>query len=242
MKPVAIMRHAPTEGPGYFATYLERHEIPWRLVKVDAGEPLPRDPQACSALAFMGGPMSVNDDLPWIADALALIRNAVAADIPVVGHCLGGQLMAKALGGVVTRNPVKEIGWGSVRPDANPESVRWFGAPLAPFESFHWHGETFSIPPGATRLASSAHCDNQIFALGPHLGMQCHVEMTPELIRAWCEDWGKEVAALAARVPSVQTPEEMTERIGERVRALHAVADRLYSRWIEALKRQAGSE
>ena len=236
MKPVAIMRHAPTAGPGYFATYLERHEIPWRIVKVDAGEPLPRDPQACSALAFMGGPMSVNDDLPWIAEALTLIRDAVAADIPVVGHCLGGQLMAKAMGGVVTRNRVKEIGWGKVDLVRNPETVRWFGASLAPFESFHWHGETFSIPPGATRLASSSNCENQMFALGPHLGMQCHVEMTPELIRAWCQDWGKEVSALAARVPSVQTPDEMMSRVEERVRALHAVADRLYGGWIENLK------
>lgn len=237
MKPVAIMRHAPTEGPGYFATYLERHQIPWRIVKVDEGEPLPRDAQACSALAFMGGPMSVNDDLPWIAEALALIRNAVAADIPVVGHCLGGQLMAKAMGGVVTRNRVKEIGWGNVVFDANMETERWTGAPLAPFESFHWHGETFSIPPGATRLASSSNCENQMFARGPHLGMQCHVEMTPELIRAWCQDWGKEVSALAARVPSVQTPAEMMDRVEERVRALHAVADRLYGSWIENLKR-----
>jgi GMP synthase-like glutamine amidotransferase len=78
MKPVAIMRHAATEGPGYFATYLERHGVPWRLVKVDAGEPLPTNPIQCSGLAFMGGPMSVNDDLPWIREALELIRQAVS--------------------------------------------------------------------------------------------------------------------------------------------------------------------
>ena len=235
MKPVVIMRHAPTEGPGYFATYLERHGVPWRVVKVDAGEPLPEDTRACSGLAFMGGPMSVNDDLQWITAALALIRRAVADDVPVLGHCLGGQLMAKAMGGQVTRNPVKEIGWGKVDVVASPEAERWFGAPVASFESFHWHGETFSIPPGATRLASSAHCENQMFALGPHLGMQCHVEMTPELIRAWCNDWGKEVSALAARVASVQTPDEMTAGLEQRVRALNAVADRLYARWMERL-------
>jgi GMP synthase-like glutamine amidotransferase len=235
MKPVAIMRHAPTEGPGYFATYLDRHGVPWQVVKVDAGEPLPADPQACGALVFMGGPMSVNDGLPWIKEALALIRRAVAADVPVLGHCLGGQLMAKAMGGVVTRNAAKEIGWGKVDVVACPEAERWFGAPLQSFESFHWHGETFSIPPGAARLACSAHCENQMFALGPHLGMQCHVEMTPELIRTWCEDWGKEVSALATRVPSVQTPGEMMERLEQRVQALNAVADRLYDRWIEGL-------
>jgi GMP synthase-like glutamine amidotransferase len=237
MKPVAIMRHAPTEGPGYFATYLDRHGLPWRVVKIDEREPVPGDPRAFSGFAFMGGPMSVNDDLPWIAPALALIRGAVAANVPVIGHCLGAQLMAKAMGGNVTRNRVKEIGWGRVDvvPDAAVE--RWFGTSLTSFEAFHWHGESFSIPHGATRLASSPYCENQIFALGSSLAMQCHVEMTPELIQTWCMDWGKEVQALAARVSSVQTPVEMTQSLDVRVRALNAVADRLYGCWITGLTR-----
>ncbi|HWI14667.1 MAG TPA: energy transducer TonB [Burkholderiales bacterium] len=109
MKPVAIFRHLATEGPGYFATYLERHDVPWELVSIDAGDAVPSDPRTYSGLCFMGGPMSVNDDLPWIRDELELIRRAVDADVPVIGHCLGGQLMAKALGGVVTRNRVKAI-------------------------------------------------------------------------------------------------------------------------------------
>jgi GMP synthase-like glutamine amidotransferase len=237
MKPVAIMRHAPTEGPGYFATYLDRHGIPWRVVKIDEGEPVPGDPHAFSGLAFMGGPMSVNDNLPWIAPALALIRGAVTADVPVIGHCLGAQLMAKAMGAIVTRNRVKEIGWGRV--DVVPDAAvyHWFGTSLTSFEAFHWHGESFSIPHGATRLASSPYCENQIFALGSSLAMQCHVEMTPELIQTWCMDWGKEVQALAARVSSVQTPAEMTQSLDIRVRALHAVADRLYGCWITGLAR-----
>src|SRR3970040_2627743 len=99
MKPVAIFRHAPTEGPGYFATVLERHHVPWRLIKVDAGEAVPADPRAFSGLALMGGPMSVNDDLPWIAPVLQLIRSGVAAHVPVLGHCLGGQPMSGGPGG-----------------------------------------------------------------------------------------------------------------------------------------------
>ena len=114
MKPVAVFRHATTEGPGYFATYLARHDVPWRVLKVDEGEAVPGNPREFSGLVFMGGPMSVNDDLPWLVPAQQLIRSAVDAGIPVLGHCLGGQLIAKALGGVVTRNPVKEIGWGRV--------------------------------------------------------------------------------------------------------------------------------
>jgi GMP synthase-like glutamine amidotransferase len=237
MKPVAIFRHAPTEGPGYFATYLTRHDVPWRVLRVDEGEAVPGNPRDFSGLVFMGGPMSVNDDLPWIAPVLQLVRAAVDKGVPALGHCLGGQLIAKALGGVVTRNPVREIGWGRVDIAQNDVAGRWFGG-VNSFDSFHWHGETFSIPPGAVRIASSQWCANQAFALGPHLGMQCHVEMTPELIRAWCEDWGKEVESLARRAPSVQTPVEMTERIEEKVRALNAVADRVYDRRTAGLEEQ----
>ena len=236
MKPVAIFRHSPTEGPGYFATYLEGKRIPWTQVALDLGEPVPQDPRAFSGLVFMGGPMSVNDDLPWIPPVLELIRRAVAANVPVLGHCLGGQLMSKALGGTVTRNPVKEIGWGEVNIAQNPLSLHWFGG-VRTFLSFHWHGETFSLPSGATLIASSAWCPNQAFVLGPHLGMQCHVEMTPELIRAWCEDWEKEVASLATRTASVQPPDEILRDLDARVKALNAVAATLYDRWIEGLVR-----
>ena len=235
MKPVAIFRHAPTEGPGYFATYLDRRHVPWRVVRVDAGEPVPENPREFSGLVFMGGPMSVNDDLPWIAPALRLVRAAVDGGIPVLGHCLGGQLMARALGGAVTRNPVKEIGWGRVDVLQNDIAGQWFGG-MNSFDCFHWHGETFSIPPGATRILSSPHCGNQAFALEGHLGMQCHVEMTPQLIRAWCEDWGKEVESLARRTPSVQTPAQMIENVEEKTHALNAVADRVYDRWIQGLQ------
>lgn len=234
MKPVAIFRHSPTEGPGYFATYLDAHALPWRLIKLDEGEAVPATPDAHAGLCFMGGPMSVNDDLPWIAPVLSLIRAAVANDVPVIGHCLGGQLMSKALGGVVSRNPVKEIGWGAVRMEAASETTRWFGD-AAEFLSFHWHGETFTIPAGAVRLASSAWCLNQAFALGPHLAMQCHVEMTPELIRSWCRDWEKELVSRAGA--SVQTPQQMLEQVDERVKDLQRVADRVYDRWVEGLKR-----
>lgn len=197
---------------------------------------MPADAQSFAGLCFMGGPMSVNDDLPWIAQVCGLIRDAVAREVPVLGHCLGGQLMAKALGAPVTRNAVKEIGWGAVQVLDHPEARRWLGDDLQEFLSFHWHGETFAIPQGATRLMESAWCVNQAYVLNDrHIGMQCHVEMTPELIRAWCRDWAKEVESLAARTPSVQTPAEMEAGIEVKVRALNAVADRIYDRWLQNL-------
>jgi GMP synthase-like glutamine amidotransferase len=236
MKPVAIFRHFVTEGPGYLATFLDRKGVPWRLVKVDADDAVPSDPGPYSGIAFMGGPMSANDDLPWIADALALIRRAAEGGVPVIGHCLGGQLMAKALGATVTRNPVKEIGWGPVDVLEGPDARRWLGDAPVRFEAFHWHGETFSIPPGATRILKSAHCENQAFAVGHSLGMQCHVEMTAELVRDWCDEWGRDVDRLAARLPSVQTPGEMQRNLDARVRALHRRADAIYAEWTRHLR------
>ena len=235
MKPVAIFRASPTEGPGYFATYLERHSIPWQLVALDAGKPVTRDARRYSGLVFMGGPMSVNDELPWIAPALELVRNAVRGDVPVLGHCLGGQLMSKALGGTVRRNPVKEIGGGEVRVAETEVAREWLGD-LQAFESFHWHGETCSIPPGATRVMENRHCANQAFALGRHFAMQCHVEMTPELIGSWLESGADEIRA-GRSSPAVQEPDEITRDMAPRLARLNEVATRIYDRWAEGLSR-----
>jgi GMP synthase-like glutamine amidotransferase len=235
MKPVAIFRHSKTEGPGYFATYLDARGIPWRLIKVDEGDPVPADPSAFSGLVFMGGPMSVNDDLPWIPEVQDLIRKAVGVQVPVLGHCLGGQLMSSALGGKVGRNPVKEIGWGEVQVADNPVAREWFGADLKRFESFHWHGETFSIPEGGVRIMGNDNCENQGFVIGKNLGMQCHVEMTEQLIDSWCESGAGEIEDSRAS-PAVQTESQMKAKMAEKIAAMRRVADRLYDRWIEGLK------
>ncbi|HTJ97627.1 MAG TPA: type 1 glutamine amidotransferase [Rhodocyclaceae bacterium] len=230
MKPIAIFRHSNGEGPGYFATFLDRHSIPWQLFKLDEGEAPPSSPNAFSGLCFMGGHMSVNDDIPWIPLLLDLIRSAVAQDIPVIGHCLGGQLMSKALGGVVSLNPVKEIGWGKVR----VLDDEWL-PDTQDFLSFHWHGETFSIPDGARRVLESEYCGNQAFALGPHLGLQCHVEMTESMVRNWSTGGAKEIER-AGDIPSVQKQEQQLDGVDAKLDDLHAIADRLYSKWITQLK------
>lgn len=237
MKPVAIFRHSPTEGPGYFAIFLEQQGIPWQLIAVDEGQAVPADATAFSGLCFMGGPMSVNDPLPWIDPICMLIRNAVERDIPVIGHCLGGQLISKALGGQVTRNAVKEIGWGEALAENHEIAQRWLGDFAGQASTvFQWHGETFSIPPGATRLFANAYCANQMYVLGPHLGMQCHVEMTPEMIATWANQWADEALAVGD-LPSVQTPEDMNGQVGERLPAMRALSDRLYTAWIANLRR-----
>lgn len=180
----------------------------------------------------MGGPMSVNDDLPWIPPTLRLIRAAVQEGVPVLGHCLGAQLMSKALGGAVGPNPQKEIGWGRVDVADSELARAWFGATRS-FLAFHWHGETYTLPPGAECIASSPHCHNQAFVLERHLGMQCHVEMTPAMVRDWCESGKDELRRCAC--PTVQDAAEIQSGLEPRVAVLNAVAARLYERWIEGL-------
>ncbi len=233
MKPVAIFRHAAIEGPGYLAEFLDAHQIPWQLIAIDAGDSVPQTAEHYSGLVFMGGPMSVNDDLPWIAPVLALIRDAVACDIPVLGHCLGGQLMSSALGGAVSRNPVKEIGWGEVTVADNDCARSWFGETCS-FAAFHWHGETFSLPQGATRVLSSPHCANQAFALGKHLALQCHVDMTAAMIAEWCRAGAAEVAASSSS-PAVQSVGVMQQQMDTKLAPLNRVAATLYGKWIKGL-------
>lgn len=235
MKPVAIFRHAAAEGPGYLAGFLDEHGIPWQLVRVDAQEPIPADPEAYSGLVFMGGPMSVNDDLPWIAAELQLIRRAVGRDVPVLGHCLGGQLLAKALGGAVVLNHYKEIGWGRVEVEDNNTARAWFGS-VPGFDAFHWHGETFNLPMGAAPVLTNRHCTNQAFVVGRHLALQCHVEMTAEMIAQWCELGAAEIAASAAS-PAVQPVQAIRADIEEKLPQMRAVAKRLYEKWIAGLAR-----
>jgi GMP synthase-like glutamine amidotransferase len=233
MKPVLIFRHVDCEGPGYLQSFLNARRIPTRLIRIDAGEAVPDDSALAAGLVFMGGPMSVNDDLAWIHAELSLIRAALEQGIPVLGHCLGGQLIARALDAEVGPNPVREIGWHPVWQTDRPEAVEWFGEMEEPLEAFHWHGETFTMPAGAAPLLSSRFCPNQAFALDRVLAMQCHIEMTAAMVREWASRY---VDQLQSPSGSVQTEVEMLADLQGRVRRLNALADRVYTRWIENLR------
>ena len=237
VKPVAVFRFSDTEGPGHFATFLDANRIAWKLVKLDEGEPVPPSAAPFAGLAFMGGPMSANDELPWTQPVLALMRDAVAREVPVIGHCLGGQMLARAMGGDVKRNPVKEIGWNPVQVVDSPAAREWFGENLREFDTFQWHGDTFSIPPGAERILTGPHCPNQAYVLGNrHLGLQCHVEMTPEMIASWISSGSGEVAENLSS-PAVQPVERIQAEATKRLPGLSRTAERLYERWITRLKR-----
>lgn len=233
MKPLHIFRHFPTEGPGYLAHFLDQRNIPYELICIDAGEDIPPRMDDTSGLVFMGGPMSVNDDLPWIKKELDLIRRAAEAGLPLLGHCLGGQLISKALGGSITVNPVKEIGWHPVQRIKNEAARDWLGELPEHFEVFHWHGETFTLPEDAAPILTSRYCVQQGFVDGNILALQCHIEMTAEMVGVWASAGGKE---LVADTQSVQSVAEMMQDLPARIDALHKVAEVFYTRWLRSLE------
>lgn len=220
------------EGPGYFEQVLRSNNLPFHLIAIDRGDVIPQSIEQSSALVFMGGPMSVNDNLPWITQEIALIRQAREANMPVLGHCLGGQLISKALGGTVTANPVQEIGWFPVSKIPGKTTDDWLAGLPDEFMAFHWHGETFSVPEAATPLLQSEHCAHQAFAVGNILALQCHVEMTSEMVREWAQ---LHTAETAVTSPTVQNGEQMMEGLDIKIGELQQQAKRLYRRWLAPL-------
>jgi GMP synthase-like glutamine amidotransferase len=237
LKPVAIFRFARTEGAGHFATFLAAHDREFRLIALDEGEPVPTEAAAFAGLGFMGGPMSANDELAWTQPVLALMRDAVARDVPVIGHCLGGQLLSRALGGRVTRNPVAEIGWVPVTAEKTGLAREWLGE-LEGFDSFQWHYDAFTLPPGAERILAGTTCPNQAYVVGGrHLGMQCHVEVTAEMIDTWCRVGADEISEHHGKSPSVQDSATIRAQVPHKLGPLSSTAERLYDRWTRRLER-----
>ena len=232
-RPVAIFRFNPTEGPAYFADWLDAQKIPWQLVPLDEGAGVPIDPRAFAGIGLMGGPMSVNDALPWIAPLSALLRAAVERAVPVIGHCLGGQLLAQALGARVTRTPMPEIGWIDVEVCDRPAQREWFAGRPA-FNAFQWHYDAFALPAGATPVLTNAYNANQAFVVdGRHIGLQCHVEMTRDLTETWLASGADELPADST--PATQTAADIRRDLDARIDALHGVADDIYARWAQGL-------
>jgi len=235
MRPIAVFRFSPTEGPAHFAEWLDRESLPWELIAIDAGAQVPDDARRYAGIGMMGGPMSATDALAWIAPLSELLRNAVSHDVPVIGHCLGGQLLAQALGARVRRTAVPEIGWIDVEATDVHAQNAWFGG-RSRFTPFQWHYDVFDVPAGATRVLKNHFNANQGYVINDrHIGFQCHIEMTRELVETWCASGAEEIAAPGT--PPRQSGDEIVRDLTNRLAALQAVADGVYARWAEGLAR-----
>lgn len=181
---VIVIQHEPLEGPGTLHAALPPER---RLVRTFAGEAVPRDIGDARGLVVLGGGMGVyeQDRLPHLGDEIALLQSAVRADRPVLGICLGSQLLAAALGGEVAKTGFQEIGFYRVRlSDAAASDELFAGAPRD-FVAFHWHGDAFTLPPGAVPLASTTMTPLQAFRFGHRAwGVQFHLETDAEVLQA----------------------------------------------------------
>jgi GMP synthase-like glutamine amidotransferase len=174
------LQHVQFEGLGSIEPWLNEAGYEITNTRFFESTKMP-DPDDIDMLVVMGGPMSANDEgkLPWLVQEKQFIRSSVQAGKPVLGVCLGAQLIASAMGARVYQNHEKEIGWFPVQgvPSIGSSTFRF---PYST-EVFHWHGETFDLPPGAIQLARSEACENQAFQLERNvIGLQFHLEMTPE--------------------------------------------------------------
>ena len=186
---VLAFRHVPFEGLGHIQPVLESCQVGVQYVDLyqegQLGE-LPSDPAEAAGLIFMGGPMSVNDGLPYLERETAILREALERGQPVLGVCLGSQLLARAAGARVYPNPRREIGWYDICLTVAGLADPLLGQLDARQPVFHWHGETFDLPRGAEWLACSEACPHQAFRLGSNAyGLQFHLEVTPEMIEDW---------------------------------------------------------
>ncbi|HWB01863.1 MAG TPA: type 1 glutamine amidotransferase [Verrucomicrobiales bacterium] len=189
---VHILQHVPFEGAGSIAQWLVEHEATVTTTRFYDTRDLPAV-AGLDLIIALGGPLSVNDEAahPWLVEEKAFIREAIKEGVAVLGLCLGAQLIASALGKRVFPNAEREIGWFDIQ--AAPGADNVFKLPDV-LTVFHWHGETFDLPEGAVRLAKSAGCQNQAFQLDRNvIGLQFHLETTPESVEAMIANCGYEL-------------------------------------------------
>lgn len=221
---VHVLQHVPFEGLGSIADWLASRNAEVAFTPLFAPSHTLPETDAFDLLIALGGPMSVNDEarLPWLGNEKRLLARAIAHDKAVLGICLGAQLIADALGARVYPNTQKEIGWFPVYAETADSAFP------PEFVAFHWHGETFDLPPGATHLAHTPACRNQAFRLGERvLGLQFHLETTPASAAALVDHCRDELTPAA----SIQSEENLLDQPP----SVYAASNRLMAAVLERL-------
>jgi GMP synthase (glutamine-hydrolysing) len=229
VKRVLVVQHEEFEGPGTLREALAGCDL--RFIHTFAGDPVPRALEE-DALVVLGGGMGVydRDRLPHLGDEIALCAAAVSAAKPVLGICLGSQLLAAALGAAVGKAPRKEIGWYEVtlRPEARSDAL--FDVLPRRFPAFHWHGDAFTLPEGAVPLAASALTPLQAFRKGERAwGIQFHLETDEQVLEAMLSGGAAELHEAGVDAGRIR------QRAREELLQLRERALAVFSRWSDLI-------
>jgi GMP synthase (glutamine-hydrolysing) len=234
MAKIYVLQHHPVENLGSIADALEGAALAWQYVRVHEGQPVPTEMKGAGGLIVMGGPMGVyqTERYPFLRDEMALIEDAIKHERPVLGVCLGAQIVAAALGAKVDRNPSgKEIGWHPIRLEEAASDDRLMRGLPETLTPFHWHGDIFELPSGAVSLASSDKTPCQAFRYGDKTyGFQFHFEVTTSSVRAMADAFAKDLQRQQI------IAEEMIADSDQHVARLEQIADTVFSRWASPIQ------
>jgi GMP synthase (glutamine-hydrolysing) len=237
MAHVLILQNLSFDGPGYLGDWLREQGASLEVRNHEAGDRFPESLAGYDALALLGGEMSANDNMPHLRRAEGLFREALQRGVPTLGHCLGGQLMSRALGASVHRSPEPEVGWHELSID-HPAAEPWFGARRSA-TVMQWHGEAFAVPAGvgAVAIASSLACPVQAWALGPHLAMQFHIEVDAEKVEGWCDEFDNRADRLRPRSATEHDTERVRDDTSVYLAEHQGIARGIYSHWLACVGR-----
>jgi GMP synthase-like glutamine amidotransferase len=232
MSSLTFFQHIDCEGPGSLLDVLKSKNIQSKILKPFKGDPIPE--HLGDGLVVLGGPQGVYEEkqYPWMTEELNAIRRCLSQSIPVLGICLGSQMLAKAAGAQVFRGAMPEVGWYPIAltPEGHSDGLL-LGLPKT-FEAFHWHGDTFTLPEGAQRLAGSDYYPNQIYKVGSNAyGFQCHLETTEEMIKSWAAIYAKELTPQGGPIE----PQQIETKLAERAKALQEIAVQVFTRFAALL-------
>lgn len=240
---VLFIKHIDIEGPGTIADFLDSNNVPHRTISPFDGDTYPDDPAACLAIVSLGGPMNVYEEeqYPFLKLEDSFLKDAVKKEVPILGICLGAQLLAKAVGAEVTKADAKEIGWYKIPLTSDGREDPLFRGIDNELNVFHWHGDTFKIPAEGKRIAESKICPNQAFRYGKNAyGIQFHIEVTKQMISEWIDAYRDELDTLKGIIfpenlltPSLPSPIEGEEKGGGGYATYNQQAEHFYSNFFK---------